>query len=113
MKVVYNRFIPFKGFKYFNLYGVLFTRSKDVKILPREYNHEAIHTAQMRDFCKWLPIGGTIFYIVYFLEWLFDVITPPAGAYKTVTFEQEAFAHQYDYNYLKTRPRFAMWRKKK
>lgn len=54
MKIVRNRWIPFKGFSAINLFGVIFVR----KDLPEEYltntrwletivRHERIHTRQM------------------------------------------------------------------
>ena len=48
MKIVYNNFIPFKGFSAINLFGVLFAR-KGVKISKKIINHELIHTAQMKE----------------------------------------------------------------
>ena len=46
MKVIYNKVIPFKGFKCVNLFGVLFVR-EGCTMRTEDYNHEAIHTAQM------------------------------------------------------------------
>nr|DAD56671.1 MAG TPA: hypothetical protein [Caudoviricetes sp.] len=46
MKVIQNKFIPFPGYKYINLFGVIFTRDKS-KITDIEYNHEKIHLKQM------------------------------------------------------------------
>jgi hypothetical protein len=31
-------------------------------------------------------------------------------AYRGISFEVEAYEHQYDYDYLKSRKRFAQWR---
>ena len=45
MKIVYNEFIPFKGFSAINLFGILFAR-KGVKISKKIINHELIHTAR-------------------------------------------------------------------
>ena len=39
MKVIQNKFIPFKGYKYINIFGLIFTRDKS-KITDIEYNHE-------------------------------------------------------------------------
>lgn len=50
MKVIYNKIIPFKGYKCINLFGVLFVR-KGCTMRESDYNHEAIHTKQMKDFC--------------------------------------------------------------
>ena len=78
-------------------------------------NHESIHEAQMRDFCKWIPVGGTIFYIIYVLEWLFRVLFTKDffkySAYKNLTFEQEAKSNETNLDYLSTRKKFAQWRK--
>lgn len=117
MKIIFNRLIPFHGFVAMAVYGVIFWRDEyrlDYSIecfRNRVINHESIHMAQMKDFCKWLPIGGTIFYIVYFLEWLYRLVTGTNTAYRSISFEKEARAHEYEPDYLSTRKRFAMWRK--
>lgn len=46
MKVIQNKFIPFPGYSYINLFGLLFTRDKN-KISKKTYNHEKIHLKQM------------------------------------------------------------------
>lgn len=48
MKIIYNNFIPFKGFAAINLFGVLFVR-EGVKITEEMINHKKIHTAQMKE----------------------------------------------------------------
>lgn len=48
MKVIYNKIIPFKGYKCINLFGVLFVR-KGCTMSESDYNHEAIHTKQMKE----------------------------------------------------------------
>lgn len=69
----------------------------------------------MRDFCKWIPVGGTIFYIIYLLEWLFRVLFTKDfmsfNAYKNLSFEKEAKSNESDINYLTNRKRFAEWKK--
>ena len=42
MRVIQNKWIPFKGYKYINLFGLIFTRDAS-KINAKEYNHEKIH----------------------------------------------------------------------
>ena len=51
MKIVYNKWIPFKGFYAINLFGIYFIREqyKDTKISEKTLNHEAIHTEQMKE----------------------------------------------------------------
>ena len=71
MKVIVNKYIPFHGFISMMLYWIMFQRKEyEYKMNDKEYfdivyNHESIHEAQMKDFCKFIPVGGTIFYIVY------------------------------------------------
>lgn len=48
MKVIYNKFIPFKGFLAINILGVVFARKEYKPLKWQTLNHEAIHTAQMR-----------------------------------------------------------------
>lgn len=48
MKVIYNRIIPFRGFKCINLFGILFVQ-KGCIMTRTDFNHESIHTAQMKE----------------------------------------------------------------
>lgn len=48
MKVIYNKFIPFKGYKAINLFGIVFVR-KGAKFDTYDYNHEHIHLKQMQE----------------------------------------------------------------
>lgn len=72
MKVIYNRLIPFKGYKCVNLFGVLFVR-EGCTMRAEDYNHEAIHTAQMKELL-YVP-----FYLLYVLEWLWRLGTAARG----------------------------------
>jgi hypothetical protein len=72
---------------------------------PHDYNHENIHTAQMKE------LGYIFFYILYFVEWLYRVVFHTRTAYRGISFEREAYTHQYDYGYLEHRAKFAQWRK--
>lgn len=105
MKIIYNRVIPVKGFRCMNLCGVLFVRN-GAELSPTTLNHEAIHTAQMRE------LGYVLFYLLYVVEWLYRLIFHTRTAYRGISFECEAYAHQADADYLATRRRFAQWRKK-
>lgn len=107
MKTIVNRFIPFKGYKAINLFGVLFVR-EGVKMKPYDYNHEAIHTAQMKELCY------ISFYIIYFFEWLYYLVKKRNwnDAYHAISFEREAYSNQSNYHYLDNRESFAQWKKK-
>jgi len=99
MKIIYNKIIPFPGYKAINLFGVVFARKQlsDVDI-----NHEAIHTEQMKE------LFYIVFYIWYLIEWLFLIFKYKNfyTAYRNIRFEKEAFDHEKDLNYLDYRPKY-------
>lgn len=97
MIIIYNKLIPFKGFRAMNLFGILFARKEFKPLSEWTINHERIHTAQQRE---WLYIG---FFILYLIEFI-------AKGYGGISFEQEAYRNAYDGNYLKTRKHFQNYR---
>ena len=104
MKVIYNRLIPFKGFKCINLFGVLFVR-EGCSMSKCDLNHEAIHTAQMRELLYLL------FYLLYLMEWLWHLLRlrNSKAAYFEISHEREAYANQTNLDYLKTRKPYNQW----
>lgn len=105
MKVIYNRLIPFKGYKCVNLFGVLFVRA-GCTMRAEDYTHEAIHTAQMKELLY------VAFYLLYVLEWLWHLarLRGMKAACRVVSFEREAYAYQFDADYLKIRPKFNQYK---
>lgn len=101
MKVVYNDWIPFRGFKCINLFGVLFVRRGCV-MSERDFNHEAIHTAQMKEMLY------VFFYLWYLVEWLIRLLGK-GDAYRNLSFEKESYDNEGDLTYLENRPMFAWW----
>lgn len=106
MKVIYSTFLPFKGFTAINLCGIIVVRKECLPLTRRILNHEAIHTHQIKEL---IFVG---FYVWYFTEWLLRLIyyCNFKKAYKTICFEQEAFAHDTDLAYLVNRKKFAFLR---
>lgn len=102
MKIIRNKYIPFKGFKAINLFGILFVRG-DARIGEVTINHERIHTAQMRELL-YIP-----FYLFYVIEWLIRLIQFRNSymAYRNISFEREAYANDKNFTYLQTRERFS------
>ncbi|MFI3306924.1 MAG: hypothetical protein R3Y68_10530 [Rikenellaceae bacterium] len=101
MKIVRTKHFPFGKFTAINICGVYFVKG-DGAISDRTLRHEAIHTAQMKEM---LYIG---FYIWYFVEWLWEVCAPPYDeAYHDISFEEEAYDHEDDPDYLTNRMRYA------
>lgn len=106
MKVIYNRLIPFRGFKCINIFGILFVR-KGCIMTPTDFNHESIHTAQMKELL-YLP-----FYLLYVLEWLYRLIQlrDSRKAYRAISHEREAYANQGNPDYLTERKPYNQFKK--
>lgn len=108
MKIIYTHCIPPSPFKLLNFFGTIIAKKKDEgNISDVNLNHEEIHTAQMRDYCTWLPLGGTIFYVCYLAFWIWNLIFHTKTAYKSIPYEKEAYYYEKAPNYLKKRQRFA------
>ena len=107
MKIVWNKFIPFKGYKYINLFGIIFTRDKS-KITDVEYNHEKIHLKQMQEML-WVP-----FYLWYGIEYLiiklFRLKDEQGEQYHDVSFEEEAHNNDANLNYCNERKHYAWFK---
>ncbi|MBO5003719.1 MAG: hypothetical protein J6D03_00330 [Clostridia bacterium] len=124
MKVIFNNIIPFKGFSAINIFGILFVRKKysaaSTNYMNRLINHESIHTEQMKDFARFLPkfiqtfVGGIFFYIIYLIEWLFRILFTKDRfthkAYRSISFEREAYENENDFLYIANRKSFNQWR---
>ena len=106
MVIIYNNVIPVKGFSAMNLFGLIFAR-KAFKPLPKlVINHESIHTKQI------IELGFIFFYIIYVIEWIIRLCQyGKKRAYYEISFEKEAYNHQYDFSYLENRKHYAQWRK--
>lgn len=99
MKVVHVKRFPPGNYIAINLFGVVFTKEF---LSTTELNHERIHTAQMKELL-YLP-----FYVWYVCEWAVLLLRyrNPYKAYRSIRFEREAYAHQHDLNYLRSRRHF-------
>lgn len=111
-----NKFIPFPSFRACNIFGVVFVRGtrplSDVTI-----NHESIHSRQFVElmilfavatvFIRWwFPVFAPFaFYVWYIVEWLVHLIRFRSTyiAYRRISFEREAYAHQADMGYTNGR----------
>lgn len=112
MEIIKNKIFPFGNYKAINLFGFIFTKSV---LSQQDTNHEAIHTAQMEELLY------VFFYLFYFIEWIYELIKViimhdyarlkdiPHQAYRCVSFEREAYLHEQNLEYLKTREKFSQW----
>ena len=126
MKVIYNRFIPFKGSYAITIIKWIFVREEykrldGSRIYNKMINHESIHEQQILDFTptvfpNWLryTIGSMCFYPLYGVEWLFKFIPyliKKKNVYRSLCAEQEAYENEDNLNYLESRPKLS-WLKK-
>ncbi len=86
-----------------NLFGIVFAKGQ---LNAVDRNHEYIHTLQQREM---LFIG---FYVWYLVEWIIGLCRYRNShkAYRQISFEREAYAHQHDLGYRKYRKHFSWFR---
>lgn len=100
MIIIRNNIIPFKGYKLLNFFGLIFARG-NANITKEDLNHEKIHTAQMKEML-YVP-----FYLWYIIEYLIisikNINKSQNDRYHDISFEEEAYAHQNDLEYLNNR----------
>lgn len=126
MKVIYNKFIPFKRFYAITIVKWIFIREEykyfdGSNVYNKMINHESIHEQQILDFTpemfpSWLryTIGSICFYLLYGLEWLFKLIPcliTKKSAYRSLCAEQEAYKNERNFDYIKNRSKLS-WLKK-
>lgn len=103
MRVIYNKYFPFKPFLATNIFGLVICRGKKGRLSDVDINHEYIHTLQQREL---FYIG---FMLLYNLEWLYWLCRKRSymKAYYSISFEREAYDNEKNLNYEKERQRFA------
>lgn len=119
MIIVYNKFIPFKGFIAMCVWPFIFVRGNSVR--KNVLIHENIHAQQQMEMipltiflafsmfdsgCGWFSLLALpLYYYVYALLWLLRVKTE--DPYTNNPMEQEAYANEFDEKYIKSRKPFA------
>jgi hypothetical protein len=106
LKVIYNKFIPFKGFYAMSLFNLILVREDCRKydntyIYKKMINHESIHFEQQKE------LGFVFFYLLYGLEWIIKLFFFGSKSYNHISFEQEAYNNERDYSYIKTRKKYS------
>lgn len=99
MKIIYNKYLPPRGYIAINICGVIFARNQYKPISERTKRHEIIHTRQIAELLV------VIFYLWYGIEWIVRLIQyrNKKEAYRNISFEREAYANEWDDTYLKRR----------
>lgn len=94
--IIINKYLVWRGAAAWAFWPFIFVKSKD-RVTPRRINHEKIHHRQQLEM---LLIFFYIFYGIFHLIY----------GYRKNPFEQEAFDHDDDLNYLQKR-RLFFWTK--
>lgn len=104
MKLIPNTLIPLPGYVAMTLWPFIFIR-RDLlhRYTDRTDRHESIHARQQLETLI-LP-----FLLWYALEWLIRLIIlrDPRRAYRSISFEQEAYMGEAFPDYLDDRPHYA------
>ena len=124
--IIYNSFfIPGKW--NFTFWPFIFIRLKRKEYiftygerrLKRLINHEKIHIQQQKEFLIiglflaiiflffkmfiFAVLSLFLFYVVYFINYLFNVVSGIEKPYESIIFEKEAYMNEANLNYLKER----------
>lgn len=102
MKIIENRFLPFKGFKAITILNMIFVR-KGTALDIVDVNHENIHWQQEKEL---LVVG---FYLWYAIEFIVRFLGcwNLKKAYNKISFEQEAYDNEMYLDYIPERKHFA------
>ncbi len=103
VKYIYNSIIPFSGYRLMALWRWIFIRNEyKGHLTPQEITHEKIHILQQQE------ITVVLFLIIYGLEYIIKLICTFSHhkAYRSISFEQEAYANQSRQSHLVLRQRF-------
>lgn len=98
--IIYNNFIPFKGFKAMAFYPFIFVRGNSIS--STAIYHEKIRFEEQKDLLL------IFFYIWYIVEYLIRLIQYRnfKVAYRNISFEREAYLNQNNFDYIENRKRF-------
>jgi len=106
MIIVCQKFLKNTKIRGITLYPFIFiknTEDKENKVL---INHEKIHLRQQ------LELLIIFFYIAYVAEYYYHFFTLKDAyrAYRSISFEKEAYTMEHDLNYLQKRKFWSFWK---
>lgn len=107
MRIIYTDHFPPADFHGLNILGTVFVQRRWGRMSRTELNHERIHTRQQFELLI-LP-----FFILYGLEYLVRLFLcrfDADKAYRSISFEREAYANERNLMYLRHR-RPHTWRR--
>lgn len=101
MKVVENDTIPFGNYKCMTVYKWIFTKWPK-RLTQVDFNHEATHLHQQTELLV------IFFYLWYVLEFFIKLLCTFnwKRAYRSISFEQEAYENEQNTRWLLERPEY-------
>lgn len=89
-----------RGYSGLTLFPFVFLKDEQLKTNKVLLNHEQIHLRQQ------LELLIVFFYFLYGLEFIIRLFQHKNWhlAYRNISFEREAYAHEFNFQYLKHRP---------
>lgn len=104
LKKIYNNIIPFKGYLALTIFPWVFIRKNaKQRFTDKVERHETTHAYQQME-TIWI-----FFFLIYGLEYLVKLLITFSHkkAYRSISFEQEAYANQGKINYNNERKHYA------
>ncbi|WP_318036608.1 hypothetical protein [Winogradskyella bathintestinalis] len=100
--ILISKYLVPKGYLGLTVFPFMFLKTSGLKENRILINHEKIHLRQQ------LELFIFPFYIIYTIEFLIRLIQYKDWhlAYRNISFEREAYKHEKDFFYLKSRPLF-------
>jgi hypothetical protein len=84
--------------------GIFFREEEGLRVSSVDMSHEYIHWDQQREML------GIFFYLWYILEWVARIFSGDRKAYYNISFEREAYDHEYEVFYYKSRKMFGWFK---
>jgi hypothetical protein len=103
MIVIVSKYLTPKGYRGMTLFPFVIVKQREEVLDDVFVNHEKIHLRQQ------LELVIVFFYVFYFIEYLYRLAQYRNSkiAYRSISFEKEAFENEKDLSYLQRRP---FWR---
>ena len=100
--ILISKYLVPRGYLGITIFPFMFLKYKALKGNAVLINHEKIHLRQQIELLI-IP-----FFVIYTLEFVFRLIQYKKWkiAYRTISFEREAYKNEKDLDYLKSRPLF-------
>ncbi|REE08104.1 hypothetical protein DFQ09_109170 [Winogradskyella pacifica] len=104
--ILISKYLVPKGYLGITIFPFMFLKTEDLKRNAVLINHEKIHLKQQ------LELFILPFYVLYTIEFLCRLIQNKKWdlAYRNISFEREAYRHEKDLDYLKSRPLYNVFK---